>query len=176
VQNSVFPVYAGSSAPEGALGIKRAPRRVYAPAVSDRTWPERTKSLSLPSSGPSAAPAPISRHRIHLCRAVAMFDHWGAAPSAPNEPHTEFTQRMQEGVGENYFGLPTRPANLATSATHPRSIAALPVVGYPGHARDARFPYSSRRRMSNSSECNPFAQRRSSQSSKTVGQSLVTKS
>jgi hypothetical protein len=45
-RNSVFPVYAGSP-PGWALGIKRAPRRGYAPAVSDRTKPEWTQRFAL---------------------------------------------------------------------------------------------------------------------------------
>jgi hypothetical protein len=99
-RNSVFPVYAGSPPRIGASGIKRAPRKAYAPAVSDRTWSEQTKSLSLPSSDPSAAPAPISRHRFVLCRAVVMFDHRGVAPSTPNEGHNGFAGQMQEGHGK----------------------------------------------------------------------------
>jgi hypothetical protein len=72
-KNSVFPVYAGSR-PNRAIGIKRVPKGIA--RRQSRTGQGRNgrKGSPLPSSGPSAAPAPISRHRFHLCRAVAMFD------------------------------------------------------------------------------------------------------
>ena len=108
--------------PHGALGIKRAPRRGYAPAVSDRTWPEQTKSLSLPPSGPSAAPALISRHRFVLCRAVVMFDHWGVAPSTPNEGHNGFAAQMQGGLGKSISAA--RPPGTR--------LIRFPVVAGPG--------------------------------------------
>ena len=44
----------------GAFGIKRSACSLRAPAVSDRTRPERTQRFSLPSSGLSAAPAPTN--------------------------------------------------------------------------------------------------------------------
>jgi hypothetical protein len=97
------------------LSVK--PRKAYAPAVSDRTWSEQTKSLSLPSSDPSAAPAPISRHRFVLCRAVVMFDHRGVAPSTPNEGHNGFAGQMQEGHGK--FVRSTR-SNKQVSGVEPR--------------------------------------------------------
>jgi hypothetical protein len=110
MQNSVFPVYAGSLPHDGDSGIKRAPRKAYAPAVSDRTWPEQTKSLSLPPSGPSAAPAPINRHRIHLCRAVAMFDS-GPSRRRPQTSLIALSRRLAKGVTESLSAALFRARN-----------------------------------------------------------------
>jgi hypothetical protein len=121
-------------APEG-LGIKRQPQEASAPAVSDRTWSEETKSLSLPSSDPSAAPALISRHRFVLCRAVVMFDHRGVAPSTPKEAHNGFAGRMQEGHGKfvrhthsnkHFSGVEQRPSDcrFTLKTKNPPSKAA----------------------------------------------------
>jgi len=104
-RNSVFPVYAGSPPRKGLWELSVSLDKAYAPAVSDRTWPEETKSLSPPSSDPSAAPTPISRHRFVLRRAVVMFDHRGVAPSTPKNAHNGFAGRMQEGHGK--FMRPT---------------------------------------------------------------------
>jgi hypothetical protein len=52
---------------------------------------------------------------------------------------------MQEGLGKTISAgdpLRTRPANLATSAAHLRSIAALRAVGYPdAHATHDFHPF-----------------------------------
>ena len=59
---------------------------------------EDAKASPFPSSGLSAAPASITRHRFVLRRAVAMFDHSGSyAPSTPNPPHTAFAPTCQGG-------------------------------------------------------------------------------
>jgi hypothetical protein len=104
-KNSVFPVYAGSR-PNRAIGIKRVPKGIA--RRQSRTGQGRNgrKGSPLPSSGPSAAPAPISRHRFHLCRAVAMFDS-GPSRRRPQTDAIAGSPGRCKGVTES---LPAPPA------------------------------------------------------------------
>ena len=88
-----------------------------------RTGHGRTDAkVTLPSSGLSAAPASISRHRFHLCRAVAMFEFGAVAPSTPNNRHSGFAARMQEGLGKSISMARPQGTRLIHSAifTFPR--------------------------------------------------------
>jgi hypothetical protein len=56
----------------------------------------------------SAAPAPISRHRFHLCRAVAMFGHSGASRRQPQRVPIAGSRRGCKGGWGKVF-LTARP-------------------------------------------------------------------
>ena len=75
---------------DGALGIKRVPEGLRAGSLGQDMAGRRRKGLPFPSSGLSAAPASITRHRFDLRRAVAMFDHWGRSAVYPDSAHSAF--------------------------------------------------------------------------------------
>src|SRR5208283_5831829 len=95
------PLTGTFTTPRGAWELSGQPEGFRAPAVSDRTWPERTQRKPLPSSGLSA----VSIHagllrRSSPNRTVAMTDHLGSHCAVnPNLPHTAFERRGQGGCG-----------------------------------------------------------------------------
>jgi hypothetical protein len=94
--------------PEGLQELSVSPEGVT--RRQSRTGQSRNgrKGSPFPSSGLSAAPAMISRHRFHLCRAVAMFD---SGPSRRG-PQTRSIAGSRRGCKRGW-GKPCQGRELA---------------------------------------------------------------